>query len=429
MIEVLMLLIGARAIRHKWWVVGIIGLVWLAMGVVILVNALSDEWRIPTHWFTVPLLLDAVASLAAGLGSTGTRRALRFSKAGIMVAISLLIILRPWGSDMFIGFLVGTFLVADASFRAASAWVVRFPRWRRSLVAAGIEFLLGVWSFLPWPTGWRGEVGEDVGTLLIVTAYGLLVTALRIRRLPRGMPIARIINDGWPRGRHVPEASEPAPALPAAGGVTVHVWTPTGNLVGLNRGIARYVAALDEHGVVSTGHAALEAGPHIYISHYPAVEIDRDGSQFTRVLRATRENDVPGKFQPSYAFESAEWCPSSWQVQLPGLDVSALHAFWSVYRRDTTYNLTSRNCSSSVAKALDAALEGLFAKEIRSPWFLARLLMLPEFWAAGVIRRRAELMAWTPGLVLDYARALSAIIELPERMGRGPRRAEAREAM
>ncbi|MCB4769783.1 protease [Ancylobacter sp. Lp-2] len=418
MIEVLMLLIGARAIRDKWWVVGIIGLVWLAMGSAILINALSDEWRIPAHWFTVPLLLDAAASLTAGFGSTGTRRALRFSKAGIMVAISLLIIIRPWGSDMFIGFLVGTFLVTDASFRAASAWVVRFPSWRRSLVAAGIEFLLGLWSFLPWPTGWRGEVGEDVGTLLIVTAYGLLVTAGRIRRLPKGMPVARILSEGWPRGR-APAVPEQDPAAPMVGTLTVHVWTPTGDLVGLGRGIARYVAALDEHGVISTGHAALEAGPDVYISHYPAVEIDRDGSQFTRVLRATRENDVPGKFQPSYAFESAEWCPSSWRVELTGLDVGALRAFWASYRENTTYNLTNRNCSSSVAKALDAAIEGLFAQEVRSPWFLVRLLMLPEFWAAGVIRRRAELMAWTPGLVLDYARALSAIVELPERMGRG----------
>ena len=428
MIEVLLLLIGARVIRAKWWVIGLVGLAWLTMGALILINALSDEKRIPPVWFTVPLLLDAGASLIAGFTGTGTRRALRFSKAGILVAISLLIILRPWGSDMLVGFLVGTFLVADASFRAASAWVVRFPRWRGSLVAAGIEFLLGLWSFLPWPTGWRGEVGEDVGTLMIVTAYGLLVTARRLRRLPENMPIARILSDGWPRGGTAARAPGQLPGDPAYGTVTVHVWTPTGNLVGLGHGIARYVAALDEHGVVSTGHAALEAGPDIYISHYPAVEIDRDGSQFTRILRATRENDVPGKFQPSYTYESAEWCPSSWRVELVGLDVEALRAFWANYRQETTYNLTNRNCSSSVAKALDAAVEGLFAEEVRSPWFLTRLLMLPEFWAAGVIRRRAELMAWTPGLVLDYARALSAIIELPERMGRGIRRAKAQQA-
>jgi len=35
----------------------------------------------------------------------------------------------------------------------------------------------------------------------------------------------------------------------------------------------------------------------------------------------------------------------------------------------------------------------------------------PELWVALQLRKRAETMAWTPGLVLDYARALSMLAD------------------
>ncbi|RAI39900.1 protease, partial [Rhodoplanes roseus] len=413
MAELLFLLVGGRVVREKWWIVGLVGSVWLLGGVFFFTDALIEEIRIHPAWFAVPLLLDAIVSLTAALGVVGGRRALRFVKAAVLILVSVLILDHPWRSDMIVGFLVGFLLVIDASWRAASAVLVRYPRWRRSVAAAALEFVIGLWSFVPWPTNWEGEVGVDVGTLMIVTALGLLTLALRIRRLPAGVPVARLVNEGWPAD----DGSAEAVAAPdrRAGTVTVHVWTPTGAMVSLRRGIARYVAALDENGVISTGHAALEAGPAIYISHYPAVEIERDQAQFTKTLRATAENDVPGRFQPSYTVESAEWCPSTRRVELHGLDLAALEAFWSLYRRDSTYNLTNRNCSSAVAKALDAAVEGVFAERSRSLGFMLRLALLPELWAAGVMRRRAALMAWTPGLVLDYARALAGVLELPAR--------------
>ena len=76
----------------------------------------------------------------------------------------------------------------------------------------------------------------------------------------------------------------------------------------------RYIAAVDAKGAISTGHAALELPPDLYISHYPAVEIDHSPTDFFHLFRATPDNDVPGRFQPSYAVESAEWCPATRHV-------------------------------------------------------------------------------------------------------------------
>ncbi len=155
------------------------------------------------------------------------------------------------------------------------------------------------------------------------------------------------------------------PPEPGEHALTVHVWTPVGSARGEARRqplVDRYIAAVDRDGVISTGHAALESPEGIYISLYPAEEIDRSPDEFTRILRATRENDVGGMFQPDYQTESRAWCPLTVQVRIRNYDPGRLDRFWSAYRQNTTYNLTDRNCSSTVSHALEAALEGASAR-------------------------------------------------------------------
>jgi hypothetical protein len=127
-------------------------------------------------------------------------------------------------------------------------------------------------------------------------------------------------------------------------------------------------------------------------------------------MKATRDNDVPGLFQPDYPTESRAWCPSNRQIVFEKFNRQELARFWQAYRRHEVYNLTYRNCSSTVAYALEAALDGALSKHA-SAWFaFLRTLVMPELWIAAQIRRRALTMAWTPGLTLDYARALRAIV-------------------
>lgn len=414
MIELFLLLIGARIVRRKWWILFSFGSAWMLLGFLIFGDAMTDD-RIPPIYFIIPLVIDAAISLLAAFGTSGTLRSLRIGKAVLFLSIVLVVVEAPWHEDMIVGILSGTFMFADAAWRGASAYVVRSARWRLLLAGAVFEFLMGIWAIVPWPTNWAGEVGADAGMLIVVSGAGLCGLGLRIRRLPRNMPMSAILTRGWPSETEEAspqEASSPQERVP--GTVTIHVWTPTGALAPV--GIRRYVVAFNEQGGLSTGHAALDASPDIYISHYPAAEISREQSAFKQTLRATPSNDVPGSFQSTYAEESADWCPSTKRVRLEGLDIRAILAFWKAYRRDTTYNLTNRNCSSGVAKALDAGLEGMFEVRARSPYFLMRLLFLPELWVAGVLRRRAAAMAWTPGMVLDYARAVRHVIRLADRL-------------
>ena len=421
MIELVLILYGGAVVRRRWWLLGAGGLLWFALGLGIFVNALTEEVRINPVWFTIPLVLDGLLSLGAAFGSIGAGKALRYAKAGLFLFLALLIYATAGRADMVIGFAAGTFLLADAAWRASSAHVVRFAGWRRAIAFSVLEAAFAVWSFIPWPTNWRGQVGIDVGTLLMYSALGLCSLAWRLAWLPAGAPISRAVARGLlkrGRGLAMMKRLPTPPPLPEGPRITatVHVWTPTGALASVDRAVSRYVAARDAQGVISTGHAALEAGG-LYISHYPAVEIERSPDDFRRTLRATPDNDVPGRFQPSYAEEAAGWCDSTMKVAIPGVDAAALHRFWDAYGADTTYNLTSRNCSSTVATALDAGLEGVLAPQAGRPYFLLRLLFSPELWIAAQLRRRAAAMAWTPGIVLDYARALSYIVALPRRLG------------
>ncbi|MCY1383497.1 hypothetical protein D9M69_716270 [compost metagenome] len=67
-----------------------------------------------------------------------------------------------------------------------------------------------------------------------------------------------------------------------------------------------------------------------------------------------------------------------------------------------------------MSNGLEAALDGVVGRLHGSEagWrVLLRLLLTPELWVAGQIRKRALTMAWTPGLTLDYARALSMLAD------------------
>ncbi|TCT07797.1 HdeD family acid-resistance protein [Aquabacter spiritensis] len=414
MVQVFLLLLGGRLIRRRWWVLGSLGLLWMLLGTFFFADAFIEEIRIPVPYFAAPLLVDGILSLIAAALFVHNRP-LRIGRAAVFLAVALLLVWQPRHAAFLVAMVVGTFLTADGFWRAGSAVVVRFPGWPGSLVKGLFELALGIWSYLPWPTNYRADVGSDVGLLLMVSAAGMLGLALRLRHMPPETSLSAILSTGWPdmpAAAEVlagPEEAESRAARPRET-ATVHVWTPTGQLAPLRSGVRRYIAATDETGHVSTGHSALDLPPDLYISHYPAVEIEHAPGEFARLLRATQENDVPGRFQPSYAEESAGWCPSSFQVEMPGLDAAAIRDFWALYRQDETYNLTNRNCSSAVVKALDAGMEGLFEQAARSPLFILRLLASPELWVAGMVRHRASTMAWTPGLVLDYVRALRRLI-------------------
>jgi uncharacterized membrane protein HdeD (DUF308 family) len=415
LIRLALLLLGPEFIRSRWQVLALIGSLWAALGVGIFIDALDGDVYFPVHVFGYLLILEALVTLIATTSNLGTQTVLRKSRGALFLIVGLLMV-SPYRSASFIlALLFGLSIGIDGMLRTSAAWVVRFPGWQASLLIGLLELGFAAFMIEPFPTFYAGTVAYCVGISLFISGLGTLLLALRLRRLPPGTSLTLLFGRSRAPGASAAHALLPAGSVTAATApLVVRVWTPTGSATDAlpQPLIDRYVAAVDANGVISTGHAALEVAPDLYISHYPAQEIEHSPDDFRRLLRATRDNDVPGRFQPSYAVESAGWCPSTAQVSFEHYDGARLRAFWALYSQDTTYNLTNRNCSSTVAAALESALEGTLGQRPSFGAFLSAL-MNPELWVAAQLRRHAESMAWTPGLVLDYARALRVAIAPP----------------
>jgi uncharacterized membrane protein HdeD (DUF308 family) len=415
-IRLVLLLLGPEFMCTRWLVLALIGSLWAALGVGIFVDALDGDVYFPVHVFGYLLILEALVTLIATTSNLGTQTVLRKSRGALFLIVGLLMV-SPYRSASFIlALLFGVAIGVDGLLRTSAAWVVRFPGWQASLLMGLLELVFAAFMIEPFPTFYAGTVAYCVGISLFLSGLGTLLLALRLRRLPPGTSLTLLFGRSRVAGTGTaPLLLPPGGATPAESGpLIVRVWTPTGSAKDAlpQPLIDRYVAAVDANGVISSGHAALEVAPDLYISHYPAQEIDHSPDDFRRLLRATRENDVAGRFQPSYAVESSGWCPCTAQVSFEHYNGARLRAFWALYSQDNTYNLTNRNCSSTVAAALESALEGTLGQRPSFGAFLSALVN-PELWVAAQLRRHAESMAWTPGLVLDYARALRVAIEPP----------------
>ena len=412
MIRLIVILLGNDFIRRRWLMLATLGFLWAILGTAIFIDALDGVLYFPIHLFGYLLLVEAVVSLVVTPSGGDTRVVLRKARGVGFLMLGLLLVDEHRAASVILAMLFGLAFLVDGMFRMAAAMVVRFNGWRPSFFTGLLEVGFAAFMFEPYPTFYAGTVPYCIGMGIFLSGCGLLRQAFRLKRLPGvTAPSTRLLGD--PGVEHATEVTEQQDIAPQSGALVVHVWTPTGSaedVVVPRPVVDRYIAAVDSKGVISTGHAALEAPPDIYISHYPKVEIDRSSSDFAHMLRATKDNDVAGRFQPNYAIESAGWCDSTAQVQFVHYNRVALAVFWQKYRDDDTYNLTNRNCSSAVAHALEAALEGSLAT---SGWGLGPLLSAmfnPEPWVAAQLQRRAEAMAWTPGLMLDYARTLHAAL-------------------
>ncbi|MBP6122719.1 MULTISPECIES: peptidase [Providencia] len=419
MLQIALLLFGAEFIRGKAHYLWGIGVLWCLIGISIFIDGLDGNVFFPIHLFGILLLLESLVTLSVASSGVGAQKAILFFKGGLFFFCALVILINQKYSNVLLSAMFGFAYFFTGLFVVASAWIVRFPGWPLIMLWGGIEIFFAFFLF----THHQATISFFLGFLMIASGLGCLRIALRARYIRQGTAIFELMrplplsfkkkgsitqkNDATSEDNLNKKTEEKSV-------LTVHVWTPEGSAN--QRPVARpiinrYIAAVDSDGVISTGHAALELYPHLYISLYPADDIDRSPSEFFRLLKATADNNVPGRFLPSYQTEAAEWCESDRQIIFKVYNQASLQNFWAIYRQQPTYNLTYQNCSSSVAYGLEAALDGVLSMQKRSGFFeMLNVLCMPELWIAAQVRRRALMMAWTPGLIMDYSRALSAIV-------------------
>jgi hypothetical protein len=143
---------------------------------------------------------------------------------------------------------------------------------------------------------------------LLLSGWTILRLGLRLHQLTDNTPVVSLPvfeHHGWQDlGLALPPARPTAPAHHTTP-LIVHVWTPVGSAASPRSKhrllIDRYIGAVDGKGMISTGHAALELAPDIYISHYPALDLDHSpttsracsGRPPTTTSRATSSLPMP----------------------------------------------------------------------------------------------------------------------------------------
>ncbi|MDB5412886.1 MAG: conserved hypothetical rane-bound protease [Rubritepida sp.] len=416
MIRLTLLLTGAAALQRRWPALMGCGLAACALALLILADLVDGVTVVATHVFGWILVLSGVLGVLGMLSPQLRANRMVLARAVGLLVLGLLIVDIPWNNNIANSLLFGLAFLIDGTLRIAGAWILRFQRWQAAILSGAAELGLAVLAMTNWPVTYQQTVPFSVALLLALNGATLARMALALRGIPPDGSILSIRGFGpadWYERIDHARVAELEDEL-AEATMVVRVWTPTGSAeIATRRPVLdRYVAAVDKNGKISSGHAVLDFTPHLYISHYPVEDNERPAASFLRQLRATRENDVPGHFQPSYQHEVDTWFPADAHISFHRFNAARLLTHAAHYQSDTTYNFTRRNCSVAVAVALDAALEGMGGS---GPLWrrVPALLFNPDLWVAAALRHRAETLTWTPMLVYDYARALRRVVEPP----------------
>lgn len=409
MLQIAMLLFGAQFVKSKiLYLLGFTSL-WGATGILIFIDGLDGKIFDTFSYF---LLLESLTTLIVAPNGFGLQRNILFFKGGIFLfgAISALVNIKF--SNILLSITFGLTYFSVGFFNIASAWVVRFSHWKRAIIWGGIQILYSLFLL----QNYDYVISYFLGFIMITGSIRSIIVLIKVNSLDNKSAIFQLLNNSEQEYIAITNNAFSTNSIEDRNNIqplTVHIWTPIGSAASPHVPrpiINRYIAATDINGVISTGHAALELGSELYISLYPSEDIDRSPSEFIRTLKATPENNVLGRYLPDYKTEALEWCESNIKIEFTQYNALTLKQFWYHCYKKPIYNLTSNNCSSNTAYALEAALDGVLNKDNSSMCTFLKLMCSPELWVAAQIRHRAIMMAWTPGLTMDYSRTLHAIV-------------------
>lgn len=419
MLRLLFLLLGAQLLKSRWLVLVGVAVACLSLGVAIFIDIADDGLlSVPLDTLALLLVVEGVVEILSAIVANLRINWPGVAKGAGFLFIAFLVFDNPGDNNITASLLFGMAFLLDGLFRLISTSLMRCRLWHKKIWLGVTELLFSVVIFSNWP--FHHHVTVPLCFALMLLGWGLVMLSMarQIWQLPANASVTTLPMYTSRGLRHPHGTAYVHPSFPAEAPDTpliMLIWTPVGSASVKERRLLfdRYLAAVDQQGVISTGHAALQFGDEIYISHYPVDDIDRDFTNFRAVLRAGEEYDVPGCFLSSLQQEIDDWCIPDLRINLSRFNAEALRNYWQIYSADTTYNLTSRNCSTSVIQALDVAMEGVLSERGLSAF---RLLLEPDFWLLGLVRGRAEGMTWTPGLVMDYVLLLKKVIAPPRRL-------------
>ncbi|ORM65451.1 hypothetical protein PRCB_22220 [Pantoea rodasii] len=421
MLRLLFLLMGGPALRAGWPYLAALGLACVAASAGIVMDLLQHgSLSFPLHALGVFLAVEGLAEAMGAIYAPAGIAWPPLAKSAVLMLFGGIVFLAPHDSGLCFSLAYALVFLLDGGFRIISCSLMRCRRWTRKLMLGSAEILFSILIATNWPLSPQVIVPLCFALLLAGWGINLLIMAAQIHALPEHSSVAALplfTHKGLRAPHGLDYVHPPLNAESVSAPLNIYIWTPvgSGDVSGRRPWFDRWVAAIDHRGQVSTGHTSLEMGEELYISLYPADDVSRDFRGFLQTLRAKEEFDVEGCYLPSLEKEIKMWCRPDKRLVLTHFNQAALRNYWRTNASDTRYNLTSRNCSTSVMQALDVATEGLLGERgLKGLW----VLLNPDFWLLSLVRSRAEGMTWTPGLVMDYCILLRRVLASTERSSR-----------
>ncbi|ORM71807.1 HdeD family acid-resistance protein [Pantoea rwandensis] len=421
MLRLLFLLMGGPALRAGWPYLTALGLLCVAASSGIVMDLLQHgSLSFPLHVLGVFMVVEGLAEAVGAIYQPAGIGWPLLAKAGVLMSVGGVVFLAPHDSGLGMSLAFAAIFLLDGGFRIISCCLMRCRRWMHKLTLGSAEILFSMMIATDWPLSPHVIVPLCFALLLAGWGINLLTMAAQIHALPENSSVTALplfTRKGLRAPHGLDYVHPPLKAAPVSEPLNIYIWTPigSGNVSGRRPWFDRWVAAIDHRGEVSTGHTSLEMGDELYISLFPVDDVSRSLRGFLQTLRAKEEFDVEGFYQPSLEKEIKAWCRPDKRLVLPHYNQVALRNYWLSNAPDTRYNLTSRNCSTSVMQALDVATEGLLGERgLKGFW----VLLNPDFWLLSLVRSRAEGMTWTPGLVMDYCVLLRRVLAATERESR-----------
>ena len=421
MLRLLLLLMGGPALGAGWAYLTKLGqLCEAASGGIVMDLLQHGSLSFPLHVLGMFMVVEGLAEAVGAIYQPAGIGWPLLAKSAVLMLFGGVVFLAPHDSGLCMSLAFAAIFLLDGGFRIISCSLMRCRRWTHKLTLGCAEVVFSILIAIDWPLSPHVIVPLCFSLLLTGWGINLLTMAAQIHALPDNVSVTALplfTRKGLRAPHGLDYLHPPLNAAPVSEPLNIYIWTPigSGNVSGRRPWFDRWVAAIDHRGEVSTGHTSLEMGEELYISLYPVDDVSRSFRGFLQTLRAKEEFDVEGFYRPSLEKEIKAWCRPDKRLALPHYNQAALRNYWRSNASHTRYNLTSRNCSTSVMQAVDVATEGLLGRRgLKGFW----VLLNPDFWLLSLVRSRAEGMTWTPGLVMDYCQLLRRVLAATERESR-----------
>lgn len=172
---------AVRDVARVWWVVLVVGLIFLTFGIIMLFDVAAGA-RAISYIVGAFLIFDGLVDLISG-GRRGGSRACAMVLGLLLVIGGIIVIVWPGVTFLVIAVVWGITMLVGGIARAVAAATLRGYGWGWLVVLGILEVILGI-VMLAWPDWTAYVILLLIGVYSIVAGILQIVLAFQLRKAP-----------------------------------------------------------------------------------------------------------------------------------------------------------------------------------------------------------------------------------------------------